>query len=91
MFCLLVLLFVRFFVVVSIAVFRVSVALPCNLITPISTETVVKVLELLPLESLSAILEYMFALQQQEESKKLCYLMYSVENIAHVTCMLDDK
>ena len=50
-----------------------------------------KVLELLPLQSLSAILEYMFALQQQEKSKKMCHLMFSVETFAHVTCMLDDN
>ena len=50
-----------------------------------------KVLELFPLESLSAILEYMFALQQQEKSKKMCHLMFSVDNSSHVTCMLDDN
>ena len=50
-----------------------------------------KVLELLPLESLSAILEYMFALQQQEKSKKMCHLVFSVGKFAHVTCMLDDN
>ena len=64
---------------VSIAV---SVDLPC---------TPMKVLELLPLESLSAILEYMFVLQQQEKSKKMCHLMFSVERFARVTCMLDDN
>ena len=52
--------------------FRVSVALPCIPITPISNDTFLKVLELLPLESLSAILEYRFALQQQHKSKKMC-------------------
>ena len=62
---------------VSIAVFRVSVALPCIPITPIS--------KLLPLGSLSAILEYMFALQQQEKSMKMCHLSFSVEKCAHVT------
>ena len=45
----------------------------------------------LPLESLSAILEYMFALQQQEKSKKMCHFMFPVEKFAHVTCMLDDN
>ena len=63
-------IFLLFFVV-SIAVFRVSTALPCFPITPISIETVLKALELFPLESLSAILEYMFALQQQEKYKKM--------------------
>ena len=47
-------------------------------------------LELLPLESLSAILEYMFTLQQQEKSKKMRHLLFSVEKIANVTGMLDD-
>ena len=45
----------------------------------------------LPLESLSAILEYMFALQQEEKSKKMYHLMFPVEKFAHVTCMLDDN
>ena len=43
-----------------------------------------KVLELFPFESLSAILEHMFALQQQEKSKKMCHLMFSVEKFAHL-------
>ena len=60
----------------------VSVELPC---------IPMKVLELFPLESLSAILEYMFALQQQEKSKKMCHLMFSVDKSSHVTCMLDDN
>ena len=51
------------FLTVNIAIFRVSVDLLC---------IPMKVLELFPLESLSAILEYMFALQQQEKSKKIC-------------------
>ena len=63
-------IFLLFFVV-SIAVFRVSAALPYFPITQISIETVLKALELFPLESLSAILEYMFALQQQEKYKKM--------------------
>ena len=46
---------------------------------------------MLPLESLSAILEYMFALQQQEKSKKMHHLMFSIEKFANVTCMLDDN
>ena len=45
----------------------------------------------IPLESLSAILEYMFALQQQEKSKKMCHLMFPVEKFALVTSMLDDN
>ena len=49
------------------------------------------VLELLPLVSLSAILEYMCALQQQEMSTKMCHLMFSVGKIAHVTCTQDDN
>ena len=60
---------------VSIAVFRVSVALPCTLITPIS--------KLHPLENLSAILEYVFALQQQEKFKKMCHFMFPVETFVH--------
>ena len=71
--------FFFFFFAVNIAV---SVDFPC---------IPMKVLELLSLESLSAILEYMFALQQQEKSKKMCQLMFSVEKFAHVTCMLDDN
>ena len=67
------------FFAVNIAV---SVHLPC---------IPMKVLELFPLESLCAILEYMFALQQQEKSKKMRHLMFSVEKIVHVTCMLDDN
>ena len=66
-------------------VFRVSVALPCIPITPISIDTFLKVLELLPLESLSAILEYRFAFQQQPMSKKIYHLMFSVEK----TCSCD--
>ena len=50
-----------------------------------------KVLELFPLESLSGILEYMFALPQQQKSKKMCHLIFSVKKIAHGTCMLDDN
>ena len=56
-----------------------------------------KVLELFPLESVSAILEYMFALQQQEKSKKMCHNnknsfdVFCRKKIAHVTCMLDDN
>ena len=46
---------------------------------------------MLPLESLSAIPEYMFALQQQEKYKKMRHLMCSVEKFANVTCMLDDN
>ena len=69
--------FVSFFLV-NITVFRVSVALPCTLITPISTDTVFKLLELLPLESLSTILEYRCALQQQQKSKKMCHFMFSL-------------
>ena len=60
----------------------ISVDLPC---------IPMKMLELLPLKNLSAILEYMLALQQQEKSKKMCHLMFSVEKFAHVTCMLDDN
>ena len=60
----------------------ISVDLPC---------IPMKMLDLLPLESLSAILEYMFALQQQEKCKKMCHLMFSVEKFAHVTRMLDDN
>ena len=37
------------FVVVNITVFRVSVALPCIPITPISSDTILKMPELLPL------------------------------------------
>ena len=48
-------------------------------------------LELLPLESLSAILEYMFALQQQEKSKEMRHLMFSAEKFANVTWILDDN
>ena len=70
---------------------HVSVALPCIPITLISIDTFLKVPELLPLESLSAILEYMFALPQQQKSKKMCHLMFSVKKKnAHVTWMLDD-
>ena len=83
--------FVVLFLLLSILVFRVSVSLPCIPITPISIDTFLKVLELLPLESLSAILEYRFALQQQQKSKKMCHLMFSVEKFAHVTCMLDNN
>ena len=36
-------------------------------------------------------MEYMFALQQQEQSKKMRHLMFSVEKFAKVTCMLDDN
>ena len=72
--------FFFFFFAVNISI---SVDLPC---IPMKM-----MLELLPLESLSAILEYMFALQQQEKSKKMCHLMFSVEKFAHVTCMLDDN
>ena len=95
--------FVSFFLV-NITVFRVSVALPCTPITPISIDTVLKVLELLLLESLSSILEYRFALQQQQKSKKMCHFMFSlgpnstilgprisVVKIAYVTCMLDNN
>ena len=64
------------FFAVNISVFRVSVEFPC---IPMI------VLELFPLESLSAILEYMFKLQQQEKSKKMCHLMFSVEKI----CLCD--
>ena len=74
-----------------LTVFRVSVSLPSMPITPISIHTFLKVLELLPLESLSAILEYRFALQQQQKSKKMCHLMFSVEKFARVTCMLDNN
>ena len=82
-----------FFVCVNITVVRVSLGLSCIPITPISVDTFLKVLELLPLESLSAIQEYRFALQEEEMSKKMCHLMFSVEKIAHVTsltCMLDN-
>ena len=72
-------------------VFGVSVALPCIPITPISVETVLKMLELLSFESLSPILEYMFALQQQERSKKMCHLIFFVDTFAHVACKLDDN
>ena len=34
---------------------------------------------------------YMFALPQQQQSKKMCHLIFSVEKIANVTCMLDDN
>ena len=68
-FCLFVFFFVFFFFAVNIAV---SVGL---------LYIRMKVLELFPLESLSTILEYMFALQQQEK--------FPVEKFAHVTCMLD--
>ena len=57
-----------FVFVVNISVFLVSVALPCIPVTPVSADTFLKVLELLPLESLSAILEYRSALQQQQKS-----------------------
>ena len=50
----------------------------CTPITPISIDTVFKLLELLPLESLSTILEYRFALQQQQKSKKMCHFMFSL-------------
>ena len=80
-----------FVFVVYITVFRVSVALPCIPITPISIDTFLKVLVILHLESLSAILEYRFALQQQQKSKKMCHLMFSVEKFAHVTYMLDNN
>ena len=95
--------FLSFFLV-NITVFRVSVALPCTPIIPISIDTVLKVLELLPLENLSTILEYRFALQQQQKSKKMCQFMFSVgpnstilrprfsvEKIAYATCMLDNN
>ena len=72
-----------FFFALSIAAFRVTVALHCFRITPIS--------KLLLLDSLFAILEYMFALQQQEKSIKMCQFIFSVEKFAHVTCMLDDN
>ena len=67
---------------IYISVFRVSIEFP---------RIPMIVLELLPLESVSAILEYMFKLQQQEKSKKMCYLMFSVEISAYVACMLDDN
>ena len=35
-------------------------------------------------------LSFYFALQQQQKSKKMCHLMFSVK-IAHVTCMLDNN
>ena len=70
------------FFAVNIAAFRLSVALSC---------IPMKVLELFPLKSLSAILEYMFALQQQEKSQKMCHFMFSIETFVHVTCMLDDN
>ena len=76
---------------VNITIFRVSVALPCIPIKPISMDTFLKVPELFPLESLSAILEYMFALPQQQKSKKMCRLMFSVEKCVLATCMLDDN
>ena len=69
--------FLSFFLV-NITVFRVSVALPYTPITPISIDTVFKMLELLPLEILSTILEYRFALQQQQKSKKMCHFMFSL-------------
>ena len=83
--------FFFFFFFVTITVFRVSVALPYIPIIPISIDTFLKVLELHPLESLPAILEYRFALQQQQKSKKICHFMFSVEQIAYVTCMLDNN
>ena len=49
------------FLAVNIAILRVSVDLLC---------IPMKVLELFPLESLFAFLEYMFALQQQESLRK---------------------
>ena len=73
--------FVLFFFCIAVNI-AVSLELPC---------IPMKVLELFPLERLSAILEYMFALQQQEKSKKMCHLMFSVDNSSHVTCMLDDN
>ena len=66
------------FFLVNITVFRVSVALSCTPITPMSIDTVLKLLELLPLESLSTILEYRFALQQQQKCKKMCHFMFSL-------------
>ena len=89
--CLFVLFVCCCFFFVNITVFRVSVALPCIPIIPISTDTFLKVLELLHLESLPAILEYGFALQQQQKSKKICHFIFSVEQIAYVTCMLDNN
>ena len=83
--------FFFFFFFVNITVFRVSVPLPCIPVTPISIHTFLKVLELLPSESLSAILQYRFALQQQQKSKKMCDLIFSVEKFARVTCMLDNN
>ena len=44
------------------SILQFFVALPCTPITPISIHIVLKVLELLPLESLSTILKYRFAL-----------------------------
>ena len=91
LFCFLLLFFFFVCFLVNITVFRVSVPLPCIPITQISIHTFLKVLELLPLESLSAMLEYKFALQQQQKSKKMCHLMFSVEKFARVTCMLDNN
>ena len=89
---------------VNITIFRVSVGLPCTPITPILVDTVLQVLELLPPESLSTILEYRLAFQQQQKSKKMCHFIFSlgpnstifgprfsVEKIAYVTCMLDNN
>ena len=80
--------FFLFVFFVNITVFRVSVALLCIPIIPISIDTFLKVLELLSLEYIE---EYRFALQQQQKSKKICHFMFSVEQIAYVTCMLDNN
>ena len=63
------LFFYFLFFAVSIAVFRVSVALPCIPFTPISTETFLKVLWLLPIESLPAILSTCLHCKNGKKSK----------------------
>ena len=77
--------FVLFCFCVNITVFRVSVALPCIPITPLSIDTFLKVLKLRSLESLSAILEYRFAFQQAgcwilffNQNNKYCFIHYSL-------------
>ena len=71
--------FFFFFLLSVLQVFRISELCPAFLSHQYQLKQFLKVMELLPLESLSAILEYMFALQQEEKSKKMCHLMFSIE------------
>ena len=71
-----------FFFAVSIAVFRVSVALPCIPFTPISTETFLKVLWLLPIESLPAILSTCLHCKNGKSLSKCVIWATSRENVS---------